>query len=142
MATIRKALWYHLTQDSAISALVSTRVYHQFAPSGTALPYVTYQRISHDHMRHLTAGSSHAVARYQVDGWAKDTQGADALAEAIREALDNYRGNMGESGDTVAAVSFLESDRDDMVGPSDDAQPKTFRVSLDFSIAHAETETG
>ncbi len=133
---LQPALFYQLSHDGTIIGLVSTRIYPAGdVPTGAKLPYITYQRIDAIHERHMTGGCNWVHARYQLDCWAMKPRDADEVFEAVKVALDNFRGIMG-AGATVATIDgcFLESDSSGVEPPEDATQRGTARVSADFVI--------
>lgn len=138
--SIQAALYYHLTNNAGVSALVVARVYPAGGvPSSADRPYLTYQKISNVHERHSGGGSGFAHPRIQVDCWADTLGGADELYEAVRSALDNYSGSMGEVGDTVSVSGvFLDGDTESFFPATDASEKGLYRVSMDFIIWHRE----
>lgn len=136
MVSAHEAIYAKLSGDSAVRALVGDRIYPARTPQDTTLPKIVFTTITEGRAPTM-AGSSGAVnPRIQIDCWADSNAGADALADAVRLALDGYRG-------TVASVQirscFLDSKRDAIVEPRDGTEQRIFGRSMDFSIWHFET---
>ncbi len=120
------ALRAFLISEPAIAARVDTRVYPLMLPQRPRLPAITTTRVS--------AGGSHTTERrsdidgprIQIDSWAETYDEAFALADAIRDRLDGYRG---PAGDVTIAGAFL-ADRRDF---HEDA-PECWRVSQDYFV--------
>lgn len=93
---IETALYSVLSGTSGISSLVSTRIYPMAAPQNTALPYITYVRLSTGR-RELTHGNpiDAAEAEFQIDCVASSPSGAKTLASAVIAALHGYKGTVG-----------------------------------------------
>lgn len=111
---LQAALYYHLTHNSAVAALVGTRVYPRFAPAGVSLPNIVYKKVSRvqkrAHSDQPGSGQKHLVyRRIQIDCTADTSDGADALAKAVREALDSYHGTMGGTGGVYVYSTFVEN---------------------------------
>lgn len=108
---IHEALRTRLTTVSAVTALVSTRVYPNVLPQNPTLPAVVYQRI--DERRETAMGSDPGVvrARVQVSAWAATFTAARGIGEEVRKALQRYRGTPAGSGTEVLDV-FIEDIRD------------------------------
>lgn len=60
-------------------------------PAGTALPAITYQRISGDHVTGHSGSHGLGSARYQFSCWADDYNTSRELAEVVRLAFQGYR---------------------------------------------------
>lgn len=137
--TIQEGLYTYLAAQSAITALTSTRIYPIIRPQNTALPAITYQRISSSHEHHLSAGSLQSSdlhqVRMQVDCYATTYKGAETLAKLVEAALDAYRGTMG----TVNVLGvFLDSSTDMVERADDGSDPGEFRISTDYRINFRE----
>lgn len=89
---LEEAIYYILTEDSGVSALIGTRVYPLVIPQNATLPTVVYQEISSVLTHQMRPMIGLTRARYQFWCWAATYTGADALAEAVRLALDGYSG--------------------------------------------------
>lgn len=122
--TVPAALYEILSGDTAVAALVGTRIYPKKAPQGVARPYVVFHKTTRRPSRTFT-GYSLSRGLWQIDAWADDFDTADTLGDAIEDALDEFRGDAG--GRTLAIT--LDND-------SDDYEPDTdlYRQSLDFVI--------
>ena len=114
---IQDALFYHLTHNAAVAALVSDRVYPRFAPPDTALPNLVYWKVSRTQKRAHNdqpgSGQKHLVyRRMQITCTATSPDGADALAKAVQQALDSYQGIMGGTGGVRVYSTFVENVND------------------------------
>jgi len=138
MATlsIEAGLVYKLTNTAGITALVSTRVYLETIPQGATLPCITYQRISTPRLTaHDTSGSAGTASpRFQFDAWATTYASARAIADALRAALNGYKGTITSGADSVVVQSILidgESSEPDLVAG-------LARIRSDYVIYHVE----
>lgn len=132
--TIEKDIYYILTNNAAVSALVSNRVYPLLLPQRWTLPAITYQRVSGDRAANYSGASGRARPRFQIDCWADDYDGAKDLADKVRLCLDGYKGDINTETD-VGGI-HLEGDRDIYEDNTD-----IVRVTMDFMIAHFESTT-
>jgi len=139
--SIEQAIYQEMADDNTVSDLVSTRIYRQGrTPTSATLPRITYGKVDNVHVRHQTAGSGLATSRFQVDCWADTPAEASTLYDAVRKALDNFRGTMG-SGSYTATVksSVLDNDSDGWVEPIEAGQEGPCRVTMDFIVTYTET---
>lgn len=127
------AVYTILKAAPAVAAIVSTRIYPLSAPQGAAVPFVTYQRISGERTRDTRGPTGRARSRIQVDGYASGYAAAKTLANAVRQALDGYRGKLASI--RVWSIA-LESDVDFF---EDAVDPPLYRVSMDFIVTFDET---
>ena len=142
MTAVREALFRHL-QMVGKSVFADTECYPMGAfPNRVPFHYITFQRVSSTHVRHLTGGSGLASSRWQIDCWARYAADADKLADAVRKSLDNLTGTIGGAGiQTSLKASFLEDDVEDFVPPIDASQVGRARVRMDFMLWHPESVT-
>lgn len=85
--SIYSVLRGRLTTASGVSALVDTRVYPLLLPQTPTYPALTYQRISNTAQNGSTALRQ---SRWQVNCWAETYVGAEALAAAVKAALEEW----------------------------------------------------
>ena len=111
-------------------------------PKKPPFHYVTFQRISSTHQRHMLGGSGLVASRWQIDCWARYASEADQLYDAVRKSMDNLTGDFGVAGSlTKIQACFLEDDSEDFVPPIDASQTGRARVRMDFMFWAPETVT-
>lgn len=82
-------LYTLLSTTSAVSAIVSTRIYpHGEAPQDATQPYVTWQMISGVPENSLSESPDIDRCTLQVNCWHQTSSGIVALATAVRTALE------------------------------------------------------
>ena len=138
--SIQAALFYYLVRHAEVAPLVSSRIYPAGdAPRKPTMPYITYQKIDNVHERHQTGSSELAHPRIQINCWDATPQGARTLYEAVRVALDRYRGDMGDPlGIITVKGAYLQTDRDEFTVPTDASQRGPHCEIMDFIIWHEE----
>lgn len=115
-----------MTMEADLTALlktVSARVFPDFAPSGTAVPWVTYQHIGGQPFRY-TDGSAANIRHttLQINVWAGSRQAALALMRQIEDAICN-----------PAATPFVAQPMAEPMSLVDDDGP-LYGCTQDFSI--------
>lgn len=76
------------TLVATLGALVGGRAYPDFAPAGTAKPFVTWQQVGGQSRAALDATASALKnARIQINVWAATRQEAMTLIRAIEDAV-------------------------------------------------------
>ena len=115
-----------LQEDAGLSALVGSKVFPLFIPSGNFLPCVTFQRIGGRPANTLSGASGLEEIDLQIDGWARDYDEAKAIAKAVRAAMP-------PSGDVFGA--HLIEDQDLYENGT-----TYFRVSMEYKVWFLETE--
>lgn len=129
---IEVALVTKLTTTTAISNLISTRMYPLRLPSTPTLPCITYKEISaptegtHDE----TSANALTHARYQLDAWAATYAGAIALGSAIFTALEGFSGVVTKGSDTFSIQAALRVDK----RSDNDGETGLFWISQDFVL--------
>ena len=136
MITIEEGLAAFLVANAAVNAIVSGRVYPNKLPQTVTLPALTYQRVDtprvHSHDTSGATGTAHP--RIQFDCWAASYANAKGLADALRGALNGYKGTMGTVNPVTVQSALQEDERFD-----DFADAGIVRISCDFIIWHLET---
>lgn len=133
MSNILKAQKTYLATVTALTALVSTRIYPMKIPAGTSanpttMSCLTYQMIdepvitTHDNQWLF-------MVRIQYDTWGGSYASAHAVADALFTALHGYKGLMGAVA--VGGV-FRQSKRDDS-----NPDIGLYRVVQDFIFNYA-----
>ena len=136
MADVGKAIRTRLLSVSAVTNLVSTRIYPLTLPQGVTMPAVRYQRISGNSDPHIGGTTGTATARLQFDIFATTYAAAESLRDAIREAIDQYTGT--SSGVVIHSCNatnhldlFDEPVHGDAVG--------LYQMVSDYEIIHSES---
>lgn len=125
--TIEAAIRQYLLANPNIMALIAGRLYPMVLPQPPTLPAVTYSRVSRSAVRDLT-GVAYWISRFQFSCWAKKYGDAKAVAQAVRQALEDYVGTMGQFR-IIGSASVNEIDL---------SQPDTglYHVPVDVLITH------
>jgi len=129
--SFQSALYTWLTEQSGITAIVSSSIYPLAIEQGTGiLPAVRYEILGEDRDNTFDGQGNFVGADVQIDSVATTHAAAVALAEAIKSSLLNYSGLMGT----------LEVDRVylEAVGDFYEEQLKAYRCSQSWTIWHYE----
>ena len=138
--SIRGDLYGYLVGISAITSLISTRLYPSPAPTSATFPYVTFTRTAQDHVHHLKAAAGLTFARYQFDSFAITDESAWSVAEALRGELDGYQeGAINGGGSTVVNSIVLDDEADVFTPPDDKSEIGIFQVRQQYTVEYAET---
>lgn len=127
---IEQGLFEYLSANAGVSALVDSRIYPSVMKQGVDMPVVVFSRIGSQRSRTFCATDSLVLGTFQLDCYDRGYLKAVQLAAAVRSALVDYAGLMGDT--TVNQVS-LESEFD-----TDDPEPGLYRVSQTYSIWYLE----
>lgn len=134
------ALVAELTADSGVSTLVGTRIRPGSAAQSDTLPVVIIDLLGDAPEHHMEGVLGLTFKTFQITSLDEDRIDADALDEAVRQALDGFRGTMG-SGDNTAAVRMCHrtSTRTDVIEDQAKAGQFYHAVRTDYRIAHTES---
>lgn len=110
MTMLEEGLYTHLMNQSAVTDLISTRLYPLIVPQDADLPAVAYQRITGAPAHSHEGPSGLARARIQLTIVAASYSEAKAVAEAVRQALDGKRRGL---GGVDVGMCMLADDADD-----------------------------
>lgn len=121
-----KAIYSILTTDSAVSAIVSSRVYPQIAAQGAAFPFVVYVMQNTDPSDTKSGVSTLDEVRYDIVVASETYAEASDLTNKIRTALDRYTGTV--AGVVIDSIQFIDLDADN------DPGTETFLTSTEYII--------
>lgn len=133
MTLIEEAVIAKLKATSAITALVSTRVWQLMLPQGPTLPAIKVQLVDKDPSHHLRGTSKTFQTRVQVDTYAAigtvdAYKKANDIADAVEAVLDGKAPFT--SGDLKVTGGFLMTRT-----PAYEAEEiKAVRVRQDFAV--------
>lgn len=135
MITIEEGLTAHLKANAGLTALISTRIYPAFIAQTSSLPCLTYQRISTPRViTHDASGATGtAHPRFQFDAWAETNASAKAVIDALRAALNGYKGTMGTVNPVTVQAGIIDDERYEY-----SPEVKLHRYSADYIIWHEE----
>lgn len=129
-----KAMRARLVSDATITGLVGTRVYPGKAPQDVTLPYVVYSRISTTRTPTLNGPTNVPETRIQLDVIANSQASAEQVATALRNRLDGFTGVSA----SVAVLSSVVEDEQDLSEAIDGSDSLYYRVVMDVLIQHRE----
>lgn len=144
MATLNEALYAHLTNFAAVSALVVLRVYPDVAPANSVndgAPYLVYSKISGQHPQTSEGVAGEQRDVRQVNSWASTRAAADNLAEQVRLSMAGKRGAFGSGGSTLTAhaITLLGDPHPLEMPRSGDDRAPVYGVAQEWSFWLAET---
>jgi hypothetical protein len=121
---LEESIFAHLSTSTALTAMVSTRIYPAMLPENCELPALSYQRISNTPQNTMSGHSGLDNPRIQIDCWATSYGDAKAIGDKTRKAMG-------------AATTFraLQLSDQDIIEP----ELEIYRVSMDFSCWFAST---
>lgn len=130
MAEIEEALRTYLLTKTALTALVSTRVFPDDYSDGAALPCVVYQKISDTKDHTLTAQSTLERPTFQFSSYATTKSVARSITNQLKAALCDYVGTL--SGIIVQKIE-LQSETSSLENTGD-GTGKVCVEDLEFEV--------
>jgi hypothetical protein len=130
MATMSDVLYTRLAAVGAVTALVNTRIYPVERTQGAANPSITYRRVTAPKVSAMGDDTGLTTPRYQVDCYADTYREVEDLSEAVRGALQRWKGTV--LGVVVQQTQLLNTQDLSESG----AEEK--RITMDFRFAHLE----
>jgi HK97 gp10 family phage protein len=88
---IQEALYAQMTGFSALSSLISTRLYFGLMPENPTYPAVTYMQAASRRETAMGANPGIVHATFQFDAYDTDPDSVRNVCEQIRKSLDRYR---------------------------------------------------
>jgi hypothetical protein len=124
-----------LNTFTAVTTLVSTRVYPEPLPQAPTLPALTYNQVSAVRVRDLTGPAGKSRHRVSISCWATTYAGARALADAVRQSIDGFQGTW---QDTQVGSVTLDNEFDLFEEGAGRPEVGIHRVVQDYIISHLE----
>ena len=125
-----------LVGTTAVTSLVSTRIYPVLAPATASLPFVTWRRSGIN--REQTLGGPMGVPRVSVEYaiYGSTYEQARDVADAMRLVLDGYGGT---SNNTEVKQTSLEQESDDFVTLTGADLPPVYQITQSYDVWWQET---
>lgn len=119
-----------LKAAAGISSLVADRIYAKRRPQSAKLPHVVFSRISTTRQPKFCGTDKLVAALMQIDTYAIGESDAAAVATAVRLALIDFQGQM---GDVAVDNVFLENE-----SSAEDPEPGNEHFIQTFTVWYSE----
>lgn len=107
-----KAIYGRLQAVSAVTSLVSTRIYPDLAPQNTTYPFLVYRLTGNVPTDTKEGVSKLDVVQVTIEIYANTYTSKADIAEAVRTALDRYSGTI--EGVVIDSIRFSNARNYDM----------------------------
>lgn len=125
-----------LVGSTAVSSLVSSRIYPVVAPATAAVPYITWRRTGIERQHSLSGPIGTPVVTVEFSLYGETYEAARNLADRTRLVLDGYGGTV----DNVEVKHVeLQNEFDDFVQLSGGDLPPVYQVTQTFTVLWQET---
>jgi hypothetical protein len=125
-----------LVANTAVAAVIGTRVFPVLAPATAALPFATYRRSGVIRAHTLSGPMGSPTVNMALDIYAETYEAVRDLADKCRKVLDGYGGTMNNV--EVKNVS-LQNEADGFVQLAGGDLPPVYSVSQTYAILWQET---
>ena len=133
--TPSEAIFYQLSNTSAVTDLVGYRIYPLMAPKSRQRPWITYHQISVMPVRAMGADPSLQGVRMQISIYDDDYDVAENISAAVKAALRDFSGDIG-SGDTLSVERIFFENETMFAEVDDETKLVSYQINLDFTIWH------
>ena len=123
---IGKALYDILSTTTAVTNLISTRVYPVIAPQSAAMPFAVYTIASDTPSDTKSGVSKLDILRVQIDIYATTYAAAIAVDEAIRTRLDKLQTTA--AGLTIDGIKYINK------STFYEAEGESFRIGSEYEV--------
>ena len=139
--TLEDAIYDRLAAITAVTDLVGSRIYRHRRPQGSALPAISFGRVSTQPVNHAGGTTDTTEARIQIDCWSDDQSECRDLADAVRgdstaNGLNGWTRTGG--GDPVISMVHLVTDIDLHENPTGGQDAIIWRINQDYLIWYTE----
>ena len=139
MANVSGILYTILAGNATVTGLVGTdtgggyKIYPLTIPQEAELPAVRITEIAVEPSDTKTGASTLDAIRVQIDSYAMSMLTAQQLDEAVRGAIDRYRGSVTVAG-TGGATYFVDGIRFETRNQTMETEKDIFRISTDYQV--------
>lgn len=117
--------------STSVTSLVSTRVHYNHVPQQSARPNIWFRVTSDNEQRTLDKSGGLHEARCDIECVGVTETSAQAVADAVKNKLDGYKGSMGTC--TAQGVFVLDKD-DDYIPFSNEGDDGLHVVSYELHL--------
>lgn len=138
--SVEAAVFQHLSEDSAITALVpSTRMFQDTEePAEPVRPFLLFALDGTDPINHFGGQTGLFQSSVDIQVFADSSTGARTVATLIRARFEGFSGNMGASQQLSVRDARLEDDRSGSQKARDGGTDVYRTVGLSFNLWYEE----
>lgn len=125
-----------LVGSTAVTSLVSARIYPVLAPATASLPFVTWRRVGVRRQQTLGAPMGMPVTSVEYSIFGSTYEQAREVADVMRSILDGYGGT---ANNTEVKQTSLEQESDDFVTLGGAELPPAYQITQQYDVFWQET---
>jgi hypothetical protein len=129
---IEDAIYTRLAAVSAVSSLVSTRIYPGLLPESPTYPAVVFRFLSEQTFPAMGADAGVTKRRLQVDCWATTATAAQQLGDAVTTALSRFQGTVSYTGGSTVIDDIYRDGVMDLY----DGKARVHQRAVDFIVMY------
>lgn len=133
---VEKAIRDILISNTGVSSIVSKRVYSEFVPQETTMPFIVFRREGTRRNRAFDGPDGLVEADFEVNLITQSASLMQSLSDEVRLAMDSYTGV--SMGITVHRM-MLDDESEDIEVETTGGDKRVRRRALDFRIWYYET---
>ena len=137
MPDVSQSIRTRLLATSAVTDLVGQRIASDQLPQGVALPAITYFVVDTEANETLANIADVSRARIQVDSYATTRGQANSVSDAVRLALQMFRGLIGDQ--FINSIQLASGERHLTDPAPAGTDQHRFVTSLDFFVFYRTT---
>ena len=126
----------YVLSDATVAALVNSRMYPVKLPQNVTYPALSYNQVSGVRIYDLCGPTGRAKPRISINSWGESYADARALADAVRRAIQGFRGTLGDS--PGAQIDDVKLDNEIDLDEPEAGTVGVYRVMQDYIISHVE----
>jgi len=124
--------------DATVAGLVSTRMYSDALPQVVTMPAISYFVVDTIPQETLTAIASVSSARIQIDCFADTRSAANALADAVRLALE-MQNHVTTGSQYILGISLDMGEKHTFDRPEEGSDKRRYVTTQDFIVRYRQT---
>tara|TARA_R110000803_G_scaffold43701_3_gene93015 strand:+ start:6328 stop:6753 length:426 start_codon:yes stop_codon:yes gene_type:complete len=136
--TIEQILYERLIADGAVVDIVEDRVYPLHATQGEEVPYIVIQRNDSFRQHYMIGTTGLVTASATLRLLDTNHERLQDLGEAVRLALDSWRG---EAGDSTVSRIWIDGDDENYTPPGDGGDHGVYYRDQLWFVVYSETAT-
>lgn len=137
MANVLSAVRTYILSKSAVTDLISQRMYFDRLPQNSTLPAATISKTSSTHTHTISDRSGNVSQRLQVISFATTRVACDALAEAIYQCgLAAVKGTTNSVN--IRGVTVEDGQRSYTIDARDGSDDHLYATEFDFMVSYRE----
>ena len=126
--SVEKDIRTYMLTRTAITDLISTRIYAQKLPQEATFPSLVYNRISTQRTYSHSGDSNFTKPRIQYSCFAETYEDAKDLAEQIVSEMSGFKGT---AGTATIYSTFVENELDSL-----DSESKLYFIPVDLMVTY------